>query len=193
MSQTNQPIQKSQTDFGSMQSIHKDMLLRCKKGDRNAQMQVYHLYYKAMYNTSLRIVKDSFEAEDLMQEAFLKAFDQMSTLIDLSLFGAWLKRIVLNLSINSLRKKSTYENLIEQAEMGSDSVEEMDLPYSVREVKAAMNCLSDGYRMVLSLYLFEGYDHEEISAILGVTSSTSRSQYNRGRKQLKQILIDQKR
>ncbi len=174
----------------SVQSIHADMLKRCKSGDRHAQMQVYHLYYKAMYNTALRIVKDRFEAEDLMQESFLKAFYDLPTLHDLSTFTAWLKRIVVNKSINSLRQKATYDGFVEGLETTPEiEPEKQDLPYSVQEVKAAMEALPDGYRVVLSLYLFEGFDHEEIAEILSITSSTSRSQYNRGRNQLKQLLI----
>lgn len=166
------------------------MLRRCKQGDRLAQMQVYNLYYKAMYNTALRIVKNAFEAEDLMQESFLKAFAELGQLQDLSMFSAWLKRIVVNKSINSLKQQSTYEGFIDGLEAEIET-ETYDIPYSVAEIKAAMNKLSDGFRLVLSLYLFEGYDHEEIAEILGISSSTSRSQYNRGRNKLKQLLIHQ--
>lgn len=177
--------------LSSVNSIHADMLQRCKNGDRHAQMQVYHLYYKAMYNTALRIVKDRFEAEDLMQESFLKAFNDLPTLHDLSTFTAWLKRIVVNKGINSLRQKATYDGFVDGLETATElEPEKQDLPYSVQDIKAAMEALPDGYRVVLSLYLFEGFDHEEIAEILSISSSTSRSQYNRGRNQLKQFLIN---
>jgi RNA polymerase sigma factor (sigma-70 family) len=174
----------------AVHSIHIDILSKCKQGDRFAQMQVYNLYYKAMYNTSVRIVKNAFEAEDLMQESFLKAFAELSHLQDLGTFSAWLKRIVVNKSINSLKHQSTYQGFIDGLELTVES-EPYDLPYSVSEIKTAIEQLSDGYRLVLSLYLLEGYDHEEIGEILGISSSTSRSQYNRGRNKLKQLLIHQ--
>lgn len=174
----------------AVQSIEIDMLNRCKQGDRFAQMQLYNLYYKAMYNSALRIVKNTFEAEDLMQEAFLKAFEELDQLNDLGMFSSWLKRIVVNKSINSLKQQNTYQGFVDALEPETAS-EPYDLPYTVAEVKKAMSKLPDGSRLVLSLYLFEGYDHEEIGEILSISSSTSRSQYNRGRNKLKQLLIHQ--
>lgn len=170
--------------------MHLELLKRCRKGDRGAQMQVYHRYYKAMYNTALRIVKDTFEAEDLMQESFLTAFDQLENLLDLNTFSSWLKRIVVNKSVNALKQRTSYESMLNRAEFDEPMGEnEYEIPFTVEQVKTAMNKLPDGYRIVLSLYLFEGYDHEEIAQILSISSGTSRSQYNRGRNQLKQLLM----
>lgn len=171
-----------------VKSLHQDALARCVKGDRHAQMQIYHLYYKAMFNTAHRIVLDQHEAEDVMQEAFLTAFAQLPTLLDRSTFPAWLKRIVVNKSINALKARKTYEEVIDVWEPTNDD-DGMDYtPYNVQQIKAAMATLPDGYRSVLSLYLFEGYDHEEIAEIMGISSATSRSQFNRGKNRIKEML-----
>ena len=140
-----------------------------------------------MYNTSLRIVNDIYEAEDIMQEAFLKAFQSLNTFKAEVNFGAWLRKIVVNLSLDSLRKhKPTFETLLEQEDQYTEESEENedDKDYRIEEIKSEINKLPDGYRIVLSLYLLEGYDHEEIADIMNISPSTSRSQYARSRKKL---------
>ncbi|MEQ9186324.1 MAG: RNA polymerase sigma factor [Cryomorphaceae bacterium] len=172
-----------------VKSLHEDALARCVKGDHHAQMQIYHMYYKAMFNTAHRIVLDQHEAEDVMQESFLTAFAQLPTLLDRSTFSAWLKRIVVNKSINALKARKTYEEVIDIWEPANDEGEMDYAPYNIQQVKEAIASLPDGYRSVLSLYLFEGYDHEEIGEIMGISSATSRSQFNRGKNRIKEILI----
>ena len=173
----------------SIVDMHSDILRRCRKGDRNAQMQLYNLYYKAMYNTSLRIVNNTFEAEDVMQESFLAAFQKLGELQEDQTFAAWLKRIVVNKSINALQKNQRFDLEAEVPVEDDDSLDHEEVAMTVDKVKAAMTELPDGYRTVLTLYLFEGYDHEEISTITGLSSATSRSQYNRGKKLLKKIIL----
>lgn len=144
-----------------------------------------------MYNTGYRIVNDKDEAEDVLQEAFISAFNSLDTYRGDSTFGAWLKRIVINKAINQLNKRKT-ERIPEddrwdvKAEEVEDALE--GYPFTVEKVRAAIEALPDGYRSVLSLYLLEGYDHAEIGEILGVTESTSKSQFNRAKKKLKEIL-----
>lgn len=155
-------------------------------------MQLYKLYYKAMYNTSLRIVKDQMEAEDIMQESFLTAFQKISTYKGSATFGAWLKRIVINNSIDSV-KKNDMLNFSEEitdriGDVPVENEENENLAFNAEQIHRAINQLPNGYRVILSLYLLEGYDHEEISQILSITSSTSRSQYNRGKNKLKEML-----
>jgi len=87
------------------------LLEGCKKGDAKAQFAIYKLYYKAMYNTAFRIVNDSFEAEDVMQESFLSAFTKLDSFSEQVTFGAWLKKIVINKSITALRKKNKFETV----------------------------------------------------------------------------------
>ncbi len=173
----------------AFKNLHQDLLDECKVGDQKAQFQIYKLYYKAMYNTSLRIVNDSMEAEDIMQESFLAAFEKIDTYSGSVSFGAWLKKIVVNRSLDALNKrKAVFEDIDSHTGIRDDSsdetarYEEMDI--RVEEVKEAIERLPDGYRIILSLYLLEGYDHDEISEILSINSSTSRSQLSRAKQKL---------
>jgi RNA polymerase sigma factor (sigma-70 family) len=177
----------------SFLNIHKELIDKCLEGDRKSQFEIYKLYYKPMYNTSLRILNDSAEAEDAMQEAFLSAFKKMNTYKGEVSFGAWLKKIVINQSIDSLRKKKVQFTELNTAVMqlsedDNDSVDPDELTIQIQKVKDAIKALPDGYRIILSLYLIEGYDHDEIGQIMNITSSTSRSQFTRARQKLLQLL-----
>ena len=99
----NTKVAKSEVQF---LNLHQDLIDGCKRGDQKAQFQIYKLYYKAMYNTSLRIVNNTVEAEDIMQEAFLSAFEKIGTYSGTVSFGAWLKKIVQNRSLDVLSKKT---------------------------------------------------------------------------------------
>jgi len=144
-----------------------------------------------MYNTALRITGDPTEAEDVLQDAFINAFQNLNSFREDATFGAWLKRIVVNKALNHLQnmKKDIMlvENLKEE-NVETDWTELNESVYSVASIKRVMNELPSGFRTVLSLYLFEGYDHKEISEILGITESTSKSQYKRAKDKLKTIL-----
>jgi len=169
-------------------NIHQDIIDRCKSGEQKAQFQLYKLYYKAMYNTCLRIVNNSQEAEDIMQEAFLKAFEKINFYKGEVSFGAWLKRIVINHSLDELRKRKLETDSIEDSvyeikeEEKVDNTEEIEI--KVEQIREEIQNLPGGYRIVLSLYLIEGYDHDEIGKILNISSSTSRSQFARAKKKL---------
>jgi RNA polymerase sigma-70 factor (ECF subfamily) len=170
-------------------NIHQDLIYGCKLGDQKAQFQIYKLYYKTMYNTSLRIVNDTMEAEDIMQEAFLSAFEKIDTYLGEVSFGSWLKKIVVNRSLDSLSKrKAIFENIDFFAEIRDESDDETaqreELNVKVEAIKEAINTLPDSYRIILSLYLLEGYDHNEIAEIMSITSSTSRSQLTRAKQKL---------
>ncbi|MFP4621866.1 MAG: RNA polymerase sigma factor [Bacteroidales bacterium] len=191
----NQTVLKMQTEKQQAlyKNIHQDVIDRCRKGEQKAQFQIYKLYYKAMYNTSYRIMNNRMEAEDIMQEAFLKAFDKIHTYSGEVSFGAWLKRIVINHSLDELKKKKIALDSLEDTpyDLEDESEEEEDekeTQNKVENIREAINKLPDGYRIVLSLYLLEGYDHEEIAEILNMSSSTSRSQYTRAKKKLKEEL-----
>jgi RNA polymerase sigma factor (sigma-70 family) len=158
----------------AFKNIHQDLIDGCKTGDQKAQFQIYKLYYKAMYNTSLRIVNDTMEAEDIMQESFLSAFEKIDVYSGTVSFGAWLKKIVINRSLDSLnRKKAIFEDI--EAHVGirdnsnEDQAQKEEIDVRVEEVKQAIEKLPDGYRIILSLYLLEGYDHDEIAEILSIT------------------------
>ena len=165
------------------------MIDRCKAGEREAQFQLYKLYYKSMYNTSLRIVGNETEAEDIMQEAFLKAFKKIDTYEGKVSFGAWLKKIVVNRSLDYLKKRKVHfeeidEKLADEIETPITDSREFDL----QKLKKAIFQLPEGYRVVLSLYLLEGYDHDEISEILNISNSSSRSQLLRAKLKLRKLL-----
>lgn len=173
----------------AFRNIHQDLIDGCKTGDQKAQFQIYKLYYKAMYNTSLRIVNDSMEAEDIMQESFLSAFEKIDTYSGTVSFGAWLKKIVVNRSLDALsRRKAIFEDIDSHIgirdESGDETARNEEIDVKVEEVKEAIERLPDGYRIILSLYLLEGYDHDEIAEILSVNSSTSRSQLSRAKQKL---------
>lgn len=174
-------------------NLHQDLIEQCRMGDQRAQFKVYKLYYKAMYNTSLRIVNHTQEAEDIMQESFLSAFEKLDTYRGEVSFGSWLKKIVINRSLDFLRKNRPEVHDLEETEAKDESAynEEEALEYNVEAIRKAVSQLPDGYRTILSLYLFEGYDHDEISQILGVTPSTSRSQFSRARQKLIRIIREE--
>ncbi len=144
-----------------------------------------------MYNVSYRIVNNADEAKDVLQDAFISAFNSLETFRGDAAFGAWLKRIVVNKAINLVRRRR-FERFPEND--GYDVMEEVAIdelegfPFTVEKVMKAIEQLPEGYRVVLSLYLLEGYDHSEIGEILGITESTSKSQFNRSKKKLKEIL-----
>ena len=143
--------------------FYDDLVEKCKKGDARSYETLYQQYSKAMFNTSLRIVNNSSDAEDVLQEAFMDAFRFLNDFNYKSTFGAWLKRIVINKSINILRKHKADLIDIEKAavqELPNDEVlDEEQIQFKVEEVKRAVRLLPNGYRTVLTLYLFEGYGH----------------------------------
>lgn len=175
----------------SQQTHINQLIERCKKNDGTAQMQVYKGYYKAMYNTSYRILKDEFEAEDLIQEAFLTAFTKLNSFKGEVTFGAWLKRIVINKSLTQLKKVSRYDE-VKMDVIPNYEAEEVEIDYSSLEVQRVLNCLQglkDNYRIVLTLHLIEGYDYEEIAQILNYTNENVRTTISRAKKKLKQVLL----
>ncbi len=181
-------LEKNQQALGKNQASKTEELVeKIRSADRKAQYEVYKLYYKAMYNTALRITGDTAEAEDAMQEAFLDAFRKIRQFDGQSTFGAWLKRIVVNKSIDVYKSRKDHVP-IEQVEVESAIPEEEDhleiLSYKVSEIRKKIEGLPDDYRVIISLFLLEGYDHEEISEILGISYENSRTRFSRARKRL---------
>ena len=172
-------------------NIHHDLIDRCRAGDQYAHYRIYKLYAKAMLNTAFRITGRDDEAQDVLQEAFISAFRNLESYRGDATFGSWLKRIVVNKAINSVKKRK-FELMPENEDFDVPVQEEDKDNYmpelTVDKVKKAIGALPDGYRSVLSLYLLEGYDHQEIGEILGISESTSKSQLNRSKKKLKELL-----
>ena len=170
--------------------LQDELVERCKLGDSRGFAELYRKYSKAMYNTSLRIVNNTGDAEDVVQEAFTDAFRSLEDFHYKSTFGAWLKRIVINKSINYLRKRKMDMIDIDKTNIGhlpeEDTTDEQEIQMKVEDIKKAVALLPNGYRTVLTLYLFEGYDQEEIAEILQVSHATVRTQYMRAKQKLVQ-------
>jgi len=170
-------------------NIYQDIIDRCKEGDRQAQFRLYRSYYKPMYNVSLRIVSDEMEAEDIMQEAFLSAFKNINTYEGKVSFGAWLKRIVINRSLDHLKKRKVkFEEINERMNIPDESVSIETEGITLEDIRKAMGELPDKYRVVLSLFLIEGYSHEEVAGMLGISNVASRTQFFRAKEKLREIL-----
>ena len=170
--------------------MHDELIARCKAGDQDAHFRLYKLYSKAMYNVGLRITRSEAEAEDVLQEAFINAFRNIDSYRGDATFGAWLKRIVVNKAINAVNRKK--HDPIPDDGRWDVAEEEPTAEYgdelTVDRVKRSIGELPDGYRTVISLYLLEGYDHQEIAEIMGISESTSKSQLNRAKNKLRELL-----
>jgi RNA polymerase sigma factor (sigma-70 family) len=171
-------------------NIHEELIARCKTGEREAYYKLYKLYSRAMFNVSYRITGREEDAEDALQEAFISAFRNLGSYRGDAAFGAWLKKIVVNKAINVLKKRK--HEMMPEDDQWDVAEEEASAEYketlTVDLVKTAISKLPDGYRSVLSLYLLEGYDHQEIAEILNISESTSKSQLNRAKSKLRELL-----
>ena len=170
---------------------HFDIVEACKRGDRKAQFELYKLYSKAMYNICLRMLGTVENAEDALQNSFVDVFSKLDSFRFESSIGAWIKRIVINNCINHIKKRKLdfaelNDNLHHIPQDGMDNVPNEVL--KVELIQKAIMQLPEGYRVVFTLYAMEGYDHEEIGEILGVTEATSKSQYSRAKAKLRDIL-----
>ena len=173
------------------QTIHKYLVQRSQTGDRNAQNELYKLYVNAMYNICRRMLCDTEEAKDILQDSFVDAFSRIKTLKNEVTFSAWLKRIVVNNCINYLKKKRlatvNWDELVEKPEENSDN--EIDFrKEEIQKVLQALDKISEGCRLVLNLYIFEGYDHKEIGQILNISESASKAQYSKAKAKIRKLL-----
>ena len=171
--------------------LNRNIIEKSKRGNRNAQYMLYQQYSRAMFNICVRMMNSREEAEDMLQEAFSEAFRRLESFRHESTFGAWLKRIVVNRCINELKRRKANLEFFEDVGSFEQRPEDSDDPpagLSVEHVKKAMEQLPKGSRMIFSLYLLEGYDHQEISQILGISESNSKSQYMRAKQRMKELL-----
>lgn len=175
-------------------NVHQDLIERCREHDQHAQKEIYRLYYKAMYNTALRLMKDSHLAEDIMQIAFLKAFKKIHTYNNTSSFGAWLKRIVINECISQLRKnKHEYytedDFILEQGE--EPDFNESDWKRaSIKRIKKSLLELNERYRTIINLVLIEGYDLQEVADIMDITYANARVLFMRAKNNLQNLVLE---
>lgn len=177
--------------MGTKKDIHKKLIEASKQGDNPARRQLYDLYARAMFNICFRMMNSREDAEDVLQESFVQAFTKLETFRYESTFGAWLKRIVINTCLNTINKRKV--DLVFTDDMyyfnnKSDENDDEELPLTVKDVEKAMEQLPEGGRIVFSLYLLEGYDHVEIAEFLGITESTSKSQFMRAKRKVYEIL-----
>ena len=166
-------------------NIH--LIEQCRKGNRSAQLALYKQFATRLYNVCLRIIGNPQDAEEAMQDSFLKVFTRLEQYQAGTSFEAWLQQIAVRTAIDYVRRQLPEgEDLTDDyAELADDDTpDEEELQCSVAQVKAACQQLPAGYRVVLSLYLFEGYDMEEIASILHIRPASVRSQYLRGKRKL---------
>lgn len=165
------------------------LVLQCKKGNKKAQLHLYDKYCEAMFSIACRYLKEE-EALEAMQEGFLKAFLNIYKYEATCTFGAWLKKIVINQCIDELKKKKIETVSFENYTLDIISEEDwlFDKQISKEEIVITINKLPLKYQLVTKLYLLEGYDHAEISEILGIAIKTSRTQLRRGKLQLRKLL-----
>jgi RNA polymerase sigma factor (sigma-70 family) len=167
--------------------VHAPLIEECRKGDSRAQFRLYDHYSKAMYNLAYRILNNREDAEDILQEVFVDCFRNLDSFRFESTFGAWLKKILVNRCINHLKKKKidlTFCDTLPPVIYEDDA----EASYDTGKIFKGIEMLPAGYRIILTLYLLEGYDHSEISQILGISESTSKSQYSRAKEKLRNIL-----
>jgi RNA polymerase sigma-70 factor (ECF subfamily) len=180
----------------SQQREHINELLQCCiAGKQSAQLEVYNRYYKAMFNTALRIVKDTAQAEDIMQESFLSAFTKLHTFKGEVTFGSWLKRIVINNSIHQYRKQQKKnevaldEVLYKVEDNDGIASDHVFTELKAQKVMETMKDLKDNYRVSLTLHLIEGFDYEEISEIMNISYANCRTTVSRAKESLRKKLI----
>jgi RNA polymerase sigma factor (sigma-70 family) len=177
--------------LGTLVDFNIELISACRNNNRKAQLELYKFFSRRMYNTSLRIVKNRVLAEDVVQEVFINAFKSLDKYKGEVPFDAWLRRIVINRSIDELRKENKYlfdsvDDWIVTEETYYENTDYEETNRLIKIIKEKLNELPHGYRVILSLFYLEGYDHEEISLILGISQSTSRSQLTRAIKKLKE-------
>ncbi len=179
--------------------LEKKLVDACRSGDKTAMEKLYVMYYKPMFNTAYRIVNDFHFAEDIMQESFLKAFEKLDGFEGRSTFGAWLKRIVINESLQWLKKYKRFQFNAEEvwkeepaeAENRDDEIVELNR-LQAEKVLTLLNQLKPNYKIILQLYFIEGYDYEEIGEIMGISYQNARTMLSRAKQKLKKLLENEK-
>ncbi len=173
----------------SNQKKEASLIRQCKKKDKVAQYQLYRLYVKAMFNIAVRMTGNKETAEDVLQEAFIKAFAEIDKLKDEKAFSGWLKRIVINRSIDAMRKeKYTRLNIETFSEQHEEIAEDIDEATDPELVHQLIKKLPDGARQVLVMHALEGYKHAEIGIQLGISESTAKTQFFRAKQLLKKMI-----
>ncbi|WP_405569263.1 RNA polymerase sigma factor [Winogradskyella sp. Asnod2-B02-A] len=172
-----------------MHKLETHLIKLCKKGNEVAQMQVYNKYSQAMFTIACRYLSEE-DAKDVMQEGFLKAFKNLESYKPEATFGAWLKRIIINQCLDVLKKNKLEFEAVEVSELQITNEDnwQFDNAISKQEILFAIEQLNEKHKIVVKLYLIEGYDHQEISEILEIPIKTSRTHLRRGKLKLQDLL-----
>lgn len=174
-------------------NLQTDLIQRCARGDSSAQRELYSSYARQMFAVAVRLIKNKEDAEDVLQECFIAAFGALETFREDASFGSWLKRIVINKSLNHLKKKRMeFEELTNETSFIEEEVEIQENEITMEAIHKTLDVLPLGYRLVFSLYYFEDMSHKEIAGHLEISESTSKSQLNRAKKKLRSILTEGK-
>ena len=170
------------------------ILQGCLKNEAAAQRELYNRYSPKMLAVCYRFAHNREDAEDMLQEGFIKVFSQMHTFLNKGAFEGWIRRIIVHTCINNLKKNKRFNESLDIVHAHGVQVREESVP-SIVQAKQIVECiriLPIGYRTVLNLYAIEGYSHKEIAEMLDIEESTSRSQYTRAKQMLEDILIRKK-
>lgn len=177
-----------------MELSEKQIIKGCIKGDRQAQEMLYQKYSRTMYVVCLRYAKEQLEAEDILQEAFIKVFKQVKNFRGESTIGYWIKRIVINTALNSQRSKLYLYPMVDVDELKESHGQEKSVSdYTMDELLKMINGLPTGSRVIFNLYAIEGYNHQEIAKMLEISEGTSKSQYARAKHLLREQMIKDKK
>jgi len=167
------------------------ILQGCLKNNAAAQKALYEKYSAKMLVVCYRYAHNREDAEDMLQEGFIKIFSQIHTFENRGALEGWIRRIIVHTCINNLKKNKRFNESVDLIHATSIQVREESIP-SIIQAKEVVECirmLPIGYRTVLNLYAIEGFTHKEISGMLDIEESTSRSQYTRAKAMLEDILI----
>jgi RNA polymerase sigma factor (sigma-70 family) len=176
--------------------INDSIIEGCVAGKRSAQSDLYHKYSGVMLSICLRYAQNRDEAEDILQEAFLKIFQNISSYRKEGSFEGWMKRVIINHALNYYRKNrkmpflEDIESINETDIMDNDEQSGSHAPVSAEKLIALIQLLPPGYRMVFNLYVFEEFSHKEISEALNISENTSKTQLLKARRMLRKKLFD---
>ncbi len=170
------------------------MLQGCYRNEAVAQQELYHRYSPKMLSVCYRYAKSREDAEDMLQEGFIKVFTQIHQFQNRGALEGWIRKIIVHTCINNLKKNKKFSESVDIVHASGLQVREESIP-SILQAKQVVECirmLPIGYRTVLNLYAIEGYSHKEIAEMLDIEESTSRSQYTRAKAMLEDILLRKK-
>ncbi len=165
----------------------KEIIKACLQGDRQAQRDIFHMYAGKMMAVCLRYSRHRLEAEDILQDAFVKVFTHLHEFENFGSFEGWVRKIIVNTAIRNNQKKSFIQEEIGLEHVKEESVgPEVFSTLSEEELIKLISALPEGYKMVFNLFAIEGYSHKEIGELLNIEESTSRSQLMKARRMLQE-------